>query len=228
MEPHKTLDSSIEKFRPSLDNPKVYFEKALAFTREFYKNEMDQIASVKHDEVSPSFFFREVQWVTHATGFSAKAVGKFFPRLTEAYGPYEELASMSSDEAVARVKTVCNNPQKIKAVHKTAILIKKGFEKDGWEKFKKDNLSTPKMLQELPYIGPITCYHLARNIGLLDCVKPDLHLIRLAEHWGFPDCVSMCKTMGEGSGLPLGLVDLAVWYSCSTFGTLSIRKEGQR
>jgi hypothetical protein len=107
-------------------------------------------------------------------------------------------------------------------------LIKKGFEKDGWEKFKKDNLSTPKMLQELPYIGPITCYHLARNIGLLDCVKPDLHLIRLAEHWGFPDCVSMCKTMGEGSGLPLGLVDLAVWYSCSTFGTLSIRKEGQR
>jgi hypothetical protein len=228
MEPHKNLDSSIEKFRPSLDNPNKYFAKAHAFACTYYKQEMDQIASVKHDEVDPTHFFNEYIWVVHATGFSAKAVGKFMPRLLEAYGSYIELALVTPEEGIERVKVVCNNPQKIKAVHKTAILMLKGIKNDGWDKFKKISLSTPQLLKELPYIGPVTCYHLARNIGLLDCVKPDLHLIRLAEHWGFPDCISMCKAMGEGSGLPLGIVDLVVWYSASTFGTIDIRKEGQR
>ena len=228
MEPHKNLGSSIDRFKPSLDNPRDYFEKAYAFSKAFYQKEMDQISSVKHDEVDPTFFFNEYTWVVHATGFSAKAVGKFIPRLIDAYGPYFELASLNSDKAVERVKSVCNNPQKIKAVHKTSVLMLKGIQKNGWDKFKKENLSHPKLLQDLPYIGPVTCFHLARNIGLLECVKPDLHLIRLADHWGFPDCISMCKSMGEGYGLPLGIIDLVVWYAASSFGTIEIRKEGQR
>jgi len=155
-------------------------------------------------------------------------VGKFMPRLVEAYGPYEELAERSLDEAVGRVKVVCNNPQKINAVHTTALHVRNGIKVLGWDSFRKANLSTPEKLQELSYIGPVTRYHLARNIGLLDCVKPDLHLIRLAKHWGFADCVIMCKEMGDGSGLPLGIVDLVVWYAASHFGTLDIREEGAR
>src|ERR1700733_4078889 len=104
MEPHRQLDSSTEAFRPPLDDPGAYFRASLAFARAFYSEEMDQIASVKHDLVDPELFFREYIWVVHATGFSAKAVGKFMPRLVEAYGPYEELADRSIDEAVGRVK----------------------------------------------------------------------------------------------------------------------------
>jgi endonuclease III len=228
MEPHKQLDSSTESFRPPFENPKAYFAKALEFARANYAEQMDQIGSVKHELVDPDHFFIEYTWVVHATGFSAKAVGKFMPRLVEAYGPYEELAERSLDKAVGRVKVVCNNPQKIKAVHTTARLLRDGIKTLGWEKFRQEKLSTPEKLQELPYIGPVTRYHLARNIGLLDCVKPDLHLIRLAKHWGFPDCVTMCKEMGEGSGLPLGIVDLVVWYAASHFGTLGLREEGDR
>jgi len=228
MEPHKQLTSSIDIFRPPLTSARAYFEKAYAFAREFYSAEMDQIGSVKHDLVEPEYFFREYIWVVHATGFSAKAVGKFMPRLLEAYGPYQELAKRTLDDAIGRVKTVCNNPQKIKAVHATSIFLRDGIKLHGWDKLKKDKLSTPDQLTKLAYVGPVTCFHLARNIGLLDCVKPDLHLIRLAQHWKFKDCVSMCKAMGEGSGLPLGIVDLVVWYAASTFGTLDVRKKGQR
>jgi hypothetical protein len=234
MEPHKPLDSSIEKYRPSLEEPGAYFRSALSFARKYYAEEMDQIASVKHELVDTTFFFREYTWVVHATGFSAKAVGKFMPRLVEAYGPYNELAERSLDDATGRVKVVCNNPQKIKAVHATSRLLRDGIKHHGWEKFRKDKLSTPDMLKELPYIGPVTCFHIARNIGLLDCVKPDLHLIRLAEHWKFPDCVTMCKAMGEshhkvtGESIRLGIIDLIVWYSASHFGTIEIRKDGAR
>ena len=228
MEPHKSLGSSTEAFRPPLDSPRAYFQKALVFARTFYAEQMDQIASVKHELVNPAHFFCEYMWVVHATGFSAKAVGKFMPRLVEAYGPYNELAERSLEDATGRVKVVCNNPQKIKAVHTASRLLRDGIKAHGWDEFKRQKLSTPDLLQKLPYVGPVTCFHLARNIGLLDCVKPDLHLIRLAEHWKFKDCTEMCKKMGEGSGLPLGIVDLVVWYAASTFGTLEVRKEGQR
>ncbi len=228
MEPHKPLDSSTEKFRPPLDNARAYFEKAYSFAREYYAEEMDQIASVKYEAVDTDHFFREYIWVVHATGFSAKAVGKFMPKLVEAYGLYDELADRTLDEAVKRVKPVCNNPQKIKAIHKASQILRDGIKQSGWEKFKTDSLSSPELLQKLPYIGPVTCFHLARNIGLLGCVKPDLHLIRLADHWGFSDCISMCREMGKGTDLPLGIVDLVVWYAASHFGTLDIRKKGSR
>lgn len=231
MEPHKDLGSGTEEFRPSLDDgPTAYFRKAMAFTRTYYAKEMESIASVSLDSVSPDHFYREYVWVVHATGFSAKAVGKFLPRLSEAYGPWWKLGIESFDDAMARVKTVCNNPQKGKAVHKTAAWMCKALEKEPWEQLRDRDLSSPALLARLPYVGKITCMHLGRNIGLLDCVKPDLHLVRMAEHWGFPDCDAMCRSMREGSGedVPLGIVDLALWYSASTFGTKEIRTAGAR
>jgi hypothetical protein len=115
----------------------------------------------------------------------------------------------------------------------------------GWLEWRQENLSTPELLQKLPFIGPVTCYHLARNIGLLDVVKPDLHLERLAAHWGFDGSLEMCRQMqahwcnhfetidGERVRIqkerpPLGIIDLCVWYLASTFGTKELRKEGER
>lgn len=231
MEPHKEL-SGAEKFRPNPDEgPKAYFEKALAFTREFYSQEMDSIASVRFEDVSQEHFFREHIWVVHATGFSAKAVGKFMPRLLEAYGPWNLMTLDKFDDVYERVRKVCDNRQKIKAVYATAdLMCSKMFVKEhavGWHEFKQDFLSTPAKLAELPYIGKVTCFHLGRNIGLLECVKPDLHLIRLADHWGFKDCEEMCRAV-RPDGMPLGLVDLCLWYVASFFGTIDIRKKGGR
>ncbi|MDP2797892.1 MAG: hypothetical protein Q8N94_10340 [Methanoregula sp.] len=74
-------------------------------------------------------------------------------------------------------------------------------------------------LQTLPYIGKITKYHLARNIGI-DCVKPDRHLVRLAENFGFDTpnqmCVEIQKTFSDER---LGTIDVVLWrYSNLTSG----------
>lgn len=230
MEPHKTLPDGTESYRPSFsDGPRAYYEKAMAFTRAFYDDELKRISSVKPEDVTPVFFFREYMWVVHATGFRASVVGKLMPRLEAAYGPWDAMAEETFDAVMDRVRPVCNNPGKAAAVHKTAVLMKSEILVRGsWEKFRRKWLSSPKLLAKLPYVGPVTCFHLGRNIGLLDCVKPDLHMVRMAEHWGFKDCEAMCEAMRGEDDVPLGIVDLALWYAASTFGTLELRRDGGR
>jgi endonuclease III len=230
VEPHKELPLT-EGPRPDLDaGPQAYFDRAREFVEESYPEELEAIRSTKFEEVSSDFFFREYVWVVHATGFSAKAVGRFMPKLMVAYGMYDDLAEEEFEAAFERIRRVCNNRQKAKAVWKTARLMNSEVGKycqTGWEEFKQVRLSSPEKLRELPYVGPVTCFHLARNIGLLECVKPDLHLVRMAEYWGFPDCVEMCKAV-RPEDMPLGVVDLIFWYAAATFGTLGIRKDGAR
>ena len=55
-----------------------------------------------------------------------------------------------------------NNIHKINAI----ILTAKDISSKGFTLFKANiHLDPLKMLQSLPYIGPVTCYHLAKNIG---------------------------------------------------------------
>lgn len=238
MEPHKTL-SGIENPPDLSGTVQTYFESAHQFVKTHYPEQLRAFSSVRFDEVDEDFFFREYVWVVHATGFSAKAVGKFMPKLLAAYGWWDALACKDFSQVMERVAPVCNNPQKAKAVHEMAKLMHDGMEKlarrDGgyrpaaevWPEWRRLRLSSPELLAKLPYVGKVTCYHLARNIGLLEFVKPDLHLVRMAKHWGFEDPVAMCKAV-QPDGMPLGIVDLIFWYAASTFGTTTIREPGDR
>lgn len=239
MEPHKKIQQSLEAYRPRIENgPFTYFKKAYAFATCFYEKEIDAIASVKFDDIAEDFFFREYIWVVHATGFSAKVVGTFMPRLLEAYGFRTSTwcGTQEYELVLEKVRYVVNNPPKIKAVWTVAKMVQEeiGSGKITWDAYKEKFLSTPEKLTQLPYIGKVTCFHLARNLGLLESVKPDLHLVRMAKHWNFVDCIKMCEAMRDhhqletGIKLPLGIVDLILWYSASTFGTVDIRVEGDR
>jgi hypothetical protein len=228
MEPHRAL-SGTEAFQPDIsDGPRAYFEKALAFANFFYGDEVKRISAVCLENVTPDFFYHEYVWVVHATGFSAKAVGSFLPKLMKAYGEWDECGKQPFSRVMKRVKLVCNNPQKAKAIHSTAQRMVKELRSEDWNDWKIRNLSDVSKIGELPYIGKITRYHLGRNIGLLDCVKPDLHLVRMAEHWGFKDCEEMCRAMRKDDDIPLGIVDLALWYAASTFGTIQIKSADGR
>lgn len=240
MEPKKDLTPEEMAGGPTpADSPQEYFRKAQAFTEKYYREEMVHIWSTKFEEVSPNHFFLEYVWVVHATGFNAKVVAKLMSRLTSAYGIGEDGSGWDrlgrEDEALmlSRVLKVCNNPQKAKAVHSTAALMADAMfpsdvgKTESWKDFRQSRLSSPELLTKLPYVGKITCKHLARNIGILECVKPDLHLVRLADHWGFKDCDAMCLAMRPPE-MPLGIVDLCLWYFASSFSTLNIRKPGDR
>jgi endonuclease III len=229
METHIELDSDHIKYAPAdTDTPKEWFKKANEFAIRYYKHEIDRALSVRFDDLTPDKFFHEYIWVVHATGFSAKAVSKFIKPLIEAYGNYNTLASLKEVDCFPRILAICNNPQKAKSVKKTAEIMQSAILDQGWEEFKKESLNSLGKLEKLPYIGPVTRYHLGRNIGMLDCVKPDLHLIRMAKHWGYEDCEQMISDISHGYGYPKGISDMIAWYYASTFGTIGMKKKGDR
>ncbi len=70
-----------------------------------------------------------------------------------------------------------------------------------------------EFLKSLPWIGDITKYHLAKNLGL-DMVKPDRHLVRIAEKEGkIP--YQLCKELSILTGDSLAVVDTVIWRAAN-------------
>ena len=68
-------------------------------------------------------------------------------------------------------------------------------------------------LQSLPWIGSITKWHLAKNLGF-DCCKPDRHLMRIAtQHNTTPE--ELCKKIAAETGDRIATVDLVIWRAAN-------------
>lgn len=67
--------------------------------------------------------------------------------------------------------------------------------------------------QELPWIGPTTRWHLAKNLGI-DCAKPDRWLERVAAAAG-EDVAGLCTRLAGASGDRIATVDLVIWRACN-------------
>lgn len=70
-----------------------------------------------------------------------------------------------------------------------------------------------KFCGDLPCLGPITKYHLAKNLGI-DVAKPDRHLVRLAalDH---ETAQALCDRLGRATGLKSCTVDILLWRACA-------------
>lgn len=66
---------------------------------------------------------------------------------------------------------------------------------------------------QLPWIGKITKWHLAKNYGV-DCAKPDIHLSRLADHYQTTPA-KMCAELAAATGDRIATVDLVIWRACN-------------
>lgn len=81
--------------------------------------------------------------------------------------------------------------------------------------------------QDIPFVGPITRYQLAKNLGV-DVVKPDRHISRLAgypdwQEWARPGriatlfeaCMALCRPLAEAFGDRIITVDTVLWAGCN-------------
>jgi hypothetical protein len=66
-------------------------------------------------------------------------------------------------------------------------------------------------LRTLPWIGDITCWHLAKNYGF-DCAKPDRHLARIA---GSEGPHAMCARLSRETGYRIATVDYVLWRAAN-------------
>lgn len=65
----------------------------------------------------------------------------------------------------------------------------------------------------VPWIGEITCFHLAKNFGV-PVAKPDVHLQRLADREGIT-AQALCERLAAETGLKVPTVDLLLWRACA-------------
>lgn len=92
--------------------------------------------------------------------------------------------------------------------------IKMVWEKSG-DLFEAYTLAVDKIgyLKTIPYIGSITCWHLAKNLGQ-DCAKPDRHLVRIASQYGMTTN-EMCTKLSHETGEKVSVVDIIIWRACN-------------
>ena len=78
-----------------------------------------------------------------------------------------------------------------------------------------------EVLSELPWIGPITRHHLAKNLGV-DTAKPDVHLERLARR-DRTTTRTLCRRLSRATGYRIATIDSVLWRACAD-GILDSRR----
>lgn len=81
------------------------------------------------------------------------------------------------------------------------------------------------VLAELPWIGPVTRYHLAKNLGA-NVAKPDVHLERLARG-DKTTTRTLCKRLARWSGYRVATIDSILWRACADGLLSSIAYEAE-
>lgn len=68
--------------------------------------------------------------------------------------------------------------------------------------------------ETIPFIGSITKWHLAKNLGA-NVVKPDRHLVRIAQAMGAASPDELCSLIASGSKDLKRTVDTVIWRACN-------------
>ena len=135
------------------------------------------------------YFFQEYCWVVVNSGMKNKVAEKIFKNFWN-----------NGNLDFNMIK----HPLKNKAIKEVYRRLDFHFEHI------KSSKNRLKYLKSLSFIGDITKYHLARNLGL-DYAKPDRHLVRIAEALGYNNVQTLCKDVSDLSGDKIGVVDLVFW-----------------
>jgi len=178
-----------------------------------FGEEISWQASVDFNSISESDFLREHAWVTLSAGMKERVIRNLFHPISSSFYYWESARIIVENESHCRNSALrhFNNIHKINAI----IITAKNISSKGFNIFKANiHLDPLKILQSLPYIGPVTCYHLAKNIGL-QVAKPDRHLTRLAHSAGYSDVQQFCKYISLQTGDSIPVVDIVLWRFAS-------------
>jgi hypothetical protein len=174
-----------------------------------FANEVQWQATRQFATFSETDLLRETAWVILCTGFKESVVRRHFSFISLCFCDWEsaEVICAAPDRCRLTALTCFHSARKIDAILKNALYIKNiGFEAIKTQVSKKPVVA----FQSLPFIGPVTAHHLAKNLGIVTA-KPDRHLVRLAASMGFSDVQELCKTIGDAVGEPVHVVDIILW-----------------
>ena len=174
-----------------------------------YAAEIDWQDGLRFSNISETDFLREAAWVVLSAGMRESVVRKKFTPLTAAF------CWWASAGEILRHRAKCEADALVVFAHRRKISaiceIAKRVDAVGFTRLRESiHQGSVDYLATLAFIGPVTRYHLAKNIGL-DVVKPDRHLVRIANAAGYGEPHDMCKVVSAQTGDRLSVVDVVIW-----------------
>jgi hypothetical protein len=143
------------------------------------------------------------------TGFREAIVRQVFDHVSLSFCDWESSEAIIASIPVCRSAAMASfrNGRKLDAI----VMIARQIDQVGFESLKSRILKDPVLeLSALPHIGPVTAWHLAKNLGF-DAAKPDRHLVRLCNRLGFADVHELCGAIAAVTGQTVGVVDIVLW-----------------
>lgn len=196
-------------FNSRLNLDKAYSEVKTYVLSSGFRDEIEWQARINFNDVTESYFLREGAWVILNSGMKESVIRKYFQDLSFCFFEWESAYKINESKAFCYEAAIdiFNNDRKISAIiGMSAKICDLGF-----DKLKEHLEEAPiEFLQTFEYIGPVTSYHLAKNLGL-QIAKPDRHLVRLSSFLGFKNVQDLCSTISEDSGDTVPVVDIVLW-----------------
>ncbi len=173
-----------------------------------YEDEIGWQETVTLDDVTASTFMREAAWVVLCAGMREAVVRARFKELGRAFAQWDPGQIAQNGGRCRRLaRKIFNHSAKLKAIVGIAVEV----ENVGVERMIHSIQNQgPVYLTRLPYIGPVTCFHLAKNLGC-PVAKPDRHLERMAAALGYQGASRLCSAISTVLDEPIQVVDLVMW-----------------
>lgn len=174
-----------------------------------FAGEIDWQDSIHLADVTESTFLSEAAWVVLSSGMRESIIRRIFPSFSGAFFDWEssELIYERAEECRVSGNAIFRHKGKVDAIIKIAEQV----DLIGFDSFKNNlELRGVEFIQLLPFMGPATSFHLAKNIGL-DVVKPDRHLKRVAGVANYENPDYLCSDISRLVGDRLSVIDIVIW-----------------
>jgi 3-methyladenine DNA glycosylase Tag len=190
------------------ESTRFYDHAKTVITAAGYGPEIEWQAAKRFESVTEEEFLSQLAWVVLASGMKESIVRAKYPGVSSSFFEWDISEIMAHGEACALASLHSfGHRGKIYAILDGAEKVNR----EGWDHLKIRISKNPiKVLQEFKFIGPITVYHLAKNLGL-DVAKPDRHLVRIAAAFGYSDVQRFCRDISEEVGDSVPVVDIVLW-----------------
>ena len=192
-----------------------YLSAKNAIIEKGYAEEIDWQDSLSFDEISCADFMKEAAWVVLSSGMRESVIRKIFPHISEVFLHWECPYRITSqaDSCKAEALKVFGHEGKISAI----LEIIRRICIDGFTRTRKlIQNGGIDFLMTMPFLGPATARHLAKNLGI-EIAKPDRHLIRAAAASGHESPATLCETISGVVGDRISVVDIVIWRFATLF-----------
>lgn len=187
----------------------AYFYAKDFIKKKGFISEIETQESISFESIDKYSFIKEAAWVILNSGMKESVIRKIWCEFSKAFFDWNDFEKilLNKNECINNALKVFNYQRKVSSIVECISII----ESRGFTNFKNEiKESGVNILETLPFIGKITKFHLAKNIGL-NYSKPDRHLQRISDQLNFTCVHDMCSLISKTTYDKESVVDLVLW-----------------